>query len=162
MALWFTLSSDMFASYIPSYADSKTQKSAASLNSEIQVPEIAISGGVQPAISEATKSLSILPGVKRNVTDFPKLTSDGEWFIFKRLFKSSASAQGLWHVFNPDPECFYIPVGEQQEKMWQLEQAYGFRVLVHCFQTVKSRAVVRGLAAKENDDQAAFAVACDK
>ena len=46
--------------------------------------------------------------------------------------------------------------------MWQLEQAYCFRVLVHCFQTVKSRALVRGVAAKENDAQAAFAAACDK
>ena len=82
VALWFTLSSDMFASYIPSYTDSKAQKSTASLNSEIQVPEIAISCGAQAVNSEATKLLSILPGVKRNVTDFPKLTSDGDWFIF--------------------------------------------------------------------------------
>ena len=114
VALWFTLTSDMFASYIPSYAVSKAQKTTASVGSEIQVPDFQTSGGTQMATFEATKSLSILPGVKRNVTDFPKLTSDADWFIFKRLFKSSASAQGLWHVFNPDPDCFYLPVGEQQ------------------------------------------------
>ena len=110
VAVWFSFTSDQYASYVPSYAQPVSAASQANSSLSQVVPDVPKS---TPQVYTQSAP-SILPGVKRNVQDFPKLTKDDAWFIFKRNFQATACAQALWHVFNPDPDCLYIPVGEAQ------------------------------------------------
>ena len=151
VAVWFTFTCDQYASYIPSFVSLKSDSSTSS--SVCPSPDGIPSSF--PAMSSPPQH-SFLPGIKRQVNDYPQLKNDDVWFTFKRLFSVTAKSQGLWHVFNPDPDCQYVPVGEQQTYMFQLEQAFCFKVLVHSFQTVKSREFIRGTYADTNDAQLAF------
>ena len=85
VALWFTLTSDMYASYIPSYTASKPPSVVTSQTASIPIPDVAVSGA-HPSAPRQQHIPSVLPGVKRMISDFPKLTNDENWCIFKRLF----------------------------------------------------------------------------
>ena len=45
---------------------------------------------------------------------------------------------------------------------WQLEQCWAFKALTHCFCTVKSKEVLRGTFAANNDAQGAYAACVRK
>jgi len=151
---WFDLDADGFASFTRPVG--------------VTVPPPAVTSSSSTDINQQTPTTStrvlpsILPGLKRIVSDFPKLQKDSRWYNFKTRFRCVAQAQQIWHVF--DTEAIYVPNpdDEYQMHMWQLEQGYGMQVLAHCFNTAKSLEFTRGVYIETNDAQAAFAAAIDK
>ena len=167
---WWQLTLDAFSAYVPSFSQPSKPASVVSTNSThssatlatVPVPAPVTSSTALATPGASTSYPTLLPGIKRVISDYPKLQKDEQWYFWKRVFKTTAASHSIWHVFDTDVIFVPNPNDLQALHMWDLEQAWCFKVLTHCFVTVKAKAVLRGEFATNNDAQAAYAACVDK
>ena len=131
--------------------------------SDLKLEELSTSTQSNPVTNTSSTSTVVaptptrlLPGTKRNILDYTQLKEDSKWFSWKRDFKATADSHGLWHIFNPEEEYKPDPLNTAKVQQYEMEQRWSFRVLIHCFQTVRAKRFTRGTYAKCNDTRRAY------
>ena len=90
-------------------------------------------------------------GVKRDISAFPVLKSNGQWRPWLEGMRTAAEAQRVSPVFDPD----YNPSNDKEEELFKLMQTYGYSVLKSKVQTLAGKTIVRKFE-KTHDCQGAI------
>ena len=132
--MWFTVTNESFGAFLSDASNQTVQTTTDTSNS------------TTANLAEKFKS-----GIKRSITDYPKLADDKFWRSFKQKFLSLAASHDIGDVFDPS----YAPSSAVDIELFKARQTFAWSVLVHCFHTGKSRAVIQRFD-HTNDAQAAF------
>ena len=98
----------------------------------------------------ASSGRTVLYGVKRNMSDYPKLRDDKLWLSFNRNFEAIAATHAVDEVLDPT----FVPSVEQKDD-FKAKNTFLYSVLSQPLLTAKSRVPVRAHE-NETDGQAVY------
>ena len=137
--MWFTVTNESFGQFLSDAPN--PENPTATLNN--------------PTSTESTTTASLVEkfksGIKRSISDYPKLSDDKFWRSFKQKFLSIAASHDIADVFTPT----YVPDTDIAKELFKARQIFAWSVLVHCLQTSKSKTFVHKYDGT-NDAQSAF------
>ena len=88
--------------------------------------------------SKSNSSRQVLYGVKRTISDYPKLRDDALWLTFNRNFKAIAATHAVDEVLEHD----YVP-DPSEENEFKSKNTFLYSVFVQSLLTAKSKIPVR-------------------
>ena len=122
-------------------------------NEESNAPIIAPPNFPSPITNSATSLANdFQKGIKRSLSDYPKLGDDRFWLSYKRKLTATAAIHDVSEVLNPE----YIPPPELED-IFQAKNKFVYSVFVNSLQTSKSRRIVRKYSSTL-DGQAVFSL----
>ena len=98
----------------------------------------------------------VLPGISRNLADYPKLREDKLWLSFDRGLRSLAAIHALDDVLNP---TYSLPTTEPALGQFHLKKTFMYTVFTNCLQTAKSRVILRSFE-KTRDGHEVYKALC--
>ena len=105
VSTWYTLTKENFNQFIAQYVNS--------------TPTSSITTTSKP-------SSDMLQGVKRNITDYPRLREDKMWMSYNRNLRALAATHALSEVLNPE----YVPTLEK-EADFQAKNTFMYSVFTY-------------------------------
>ena len=100
--------------------------------------------------STSVKSQGILSGVKRTITEYPRLRDDKMWMSFNRTVLALAATHDLSEVFDPA----YVPLSGT-ENVFKQKNLFVYSVFTYALVTAKSKVPLRAYE-KNMDGQAVY------
>ena len=137
--MWFTVTNESFGQFL---SDAPTAGTTTTTTTN-------------PTSTDSLTTASLVEkfksGIKRSISDYPKLTDDKFWRSFKQKFLSIAASHDIADVFNPT----YVPDTDIAKELFKARQIFAWSVLVHCLQTSKCKTFVHKYDGT-NDAQSVF------
>jgi len=78
-------------------------------------------------------------GIRRDMADFPTLSSQAKFTSWQKEFETTIYAQNLANILDPN----YVPATADDQRLWRLQQDYVFKVFYAKLLTDKGKALVQ-------------------
>ena len=123
LGVWFLLTQKIFLDFITNPP-----------SPIVPDPVVPRSSSTNSSSTTAPSGHTVLYGVKRNMSDYPKLRDDKLWLSFNRNFKVIAATQAVDEILDPT----YVP-SSKEEGDFKAKNTFTYSVLSQSLLTAKSR-----------------------